>query len=75
MRCPYCNVEVGSNDVFCGDCGKPLPRAPKEERTSRTPLIVGILAIVAIGCVIGGVVIVILGGRMLSVLPDLSPTP
>lgn len=75
MRCPYCNVEVGSDDVFCGDCGKPLPRAPKEERKRRTPLIVGILAIVAVGCVIGGVVIVILGGRMLSVLPDLSPTP
>ena len=75
MRCPYCKVEVGSDDVFCGDCGKPLPRAPKEERRTRAPLIVGILAIVAVGCVIGGVVIVTLGGRMLSVLPDLSPTP
>lgn len=74
-RCPYCNAEVSSDDVFCGDCGKRLPSAPKEERRRRTPLIVGILAVVAIGCVIGGLVIVAIGGGIIPSLADSSPTP
>ena len=26
MKCPYCGAEVKEDDIFCGECGKPLRR-------------------------------------------------
>jgi hypothetical protein len=74
MKCPYCDAEVSSDDLFCGECGKRLPTTPATRRGMATPLIIGLVAVVVVGCIfvaaVGGIII----GRGLPILPQASPT-
>jgi hypothetical protein len=63
MRCLSCDAEVGSDDLYGGECGARLQTNPRKDRWSRTPLIIGIVAVVVVGC---GVV---------PPVPQASPTP
>lgn len=74
MRCPLCNAEVGSDDIFCGACGKRLPSRPKGNRRTRTPVLVAIVLALVAGCLITGVLAITLGGAIPSFLPVACPT-
>jgi hypothetical protein len=73
MRCPYCDAEVASDDVYCGECGKQLTPAPREGMRSRWPLIVGIVGILVVVCLAGGVILTLLVGWPPT--PTTEPTP
>ncbi|NIN65809.1 MAG: hypothetical protein GTO63_14165 [Anaerolineae bacterium] len=63
MRRPSRDAQVGSDDLYGGECGARLQTNPRKDGRSRTPLIIGIVAVVVAGC---GVV---------PPVPQLSPTP
>ena len=75
MKCPYCDAEVDSDDLFCGECGKRLPARARKERRMGMPLIVGIAAAVVVGCVVVGMVTFVLAGGILPLLPVATPMP
>lgn len=69
MRCPSCDAEVGSDDLYGGECGARLQTNPRKDPRSRTPLIIGIVAMVVVGC---GVVPPV---PQLSATPPQGPSP
>jgi hypothetical protein len=77
MRCPHCDVEVKSDDLFCPECGK---RLSGERRLSvgirRWPLVVAVLAVAVTVCFGGALVLgLLLAGSRTTVLePSPSPT-
>jgi len=75
MECPYCDASVGKDDLFCGECGKRLAAAPKKAHRVAMPLIIGVVAVVIVGCVSLGVVMVGLGGCVSPLFSQPSPTP
>ncbi|MGB3904289.1 MAG: pre-peptidase C-terminal domain-containing protein [Anaerolineae bacterium] len=75
IKCPYCDAEVDSDDLFCGECGKRLPGRARKERKMGMPLIVGIAAAVVVGCVVVGMVTFVLAGGILPLLPVATPIP
>jgi hypothetical protein len=75
MKCPYCDAEVSGDDLFCGECGKRLPTAPAKRRGMAIPLIIGIAAVVIVGCIALAVAGGIFIGRDLLLLPQASPIP
>jgi hypothetical protein len=66
MKCPSCGAEVGVEDVFCGECGSPLPR---KGRKLALPIIIGAV----IGVLVLGVICV--GGLAVLFWPTPTPTP
>jgi hypothetical protein len=75
MRCPYCDAEVSSADLFCGECGKRLPTTPRKGRQIAIPLIIGIVAVVIVGCIVLAAAAVIIVGGGLPLFPQASLTP
>jgi hypothetical protein len=75
MRCPFCDAEVSSDDVFCGECGKQLTPAPKKGERSRWPLIVGIVGILIVVCLAGGAILTLLAGWPPTPTTEPTPTP
>jgi predicted nucleic acid-binding Zn ribbon protein len=75
MRCPYCDAEVGSDDVYCGECGERLPAARGESKRSRWPLIVAIMGVLVVACLGGVVLLILLAGGGAPPVAKGSPTP
>jgi cytoskeletal protein RodZ len=75
MRCPYCDAEVGSEDVYCGECGKRLPATPGVSKRSRWPLILAIIGVLVVACLGSVVVLILLAGEGAPPVTEASPTP
>lgn len=60
---PACDTEVGADDLYGGEFGKRLPTRSRKGRRLRILLIIGIVALVAVGC------------GVLSPVPQVSSTP
>jgi hypothetical protein len=74
MRCPSCDAEVDSDDLYCGECGKRLPPKSRKDPKFRTPLIIGIAALVVFGCIVVGVTLAVIAGGVVPLSSQISPT-
>ena len=75
MRGPCCDSEVESGDPYCAMCGNRLSETQGLFRSTSRCLILAILAIIAIVCVGGGIILSLLARPGLPASTDSSPTP
>ncbi|MDH4209232.1 MAG: hypothetical protein OEV76_10190, partial [Anaerolineae bacterium] len=73
MRCPYCEAEVESGDVHCGECGQPLSAASQGPGRRWRPLAVAAIAILFVLCLAGAATVALLMSRPPAVVPASSP--